>query len=166
VPFVRDGLARGEAILAGVGAPVADLLCEVLSDQWPEVASFDMSELGRNPGRIIAAMWDFARRHAEGPVRFISEPFWPGRPAESTGPATTGTGTGPAGSRSRAHRRRVSRRHEEISRGRSASQPAPGHAAPADRPARTRAGAPGSSAVIRSAIRASVAGSVTNGGIP
>jgi hypothetical protein len=69
------------------------------------------------------------------------------------------------GSWSCAQRRRVSRRHDEISRG-PPSPAGPRHAAPADRPAAARAPAPGSIAVIRSAIRASVAGSVTNGGSP
>jgi anti-sigma regulatory factor (Ser/Thr protein kinase) len=79
-PFATDGLARGEAVLAGVGPAAAGLLRDKLGGDWQRVVCFDMTDLGRNPGRIIAAMWDFARQHADRPVRFLSEPFWPGRP--------------------------------------------------------------------------------------
>ncbi len=41
----------------------------------------DMTELGRNPGRIISAVWEFISRHAGRPVRFIGEPLWPARTA-------------------------------------------------------------------------------------
>ena len=41
----------------------------------------DITELGRNPGRIISAVWEFISRHAGRPVRFIGEPLWPARTA-------------------------------------------------------------------------------------
>jgi anti-sigma regulatory factor (Ser/Thr protein kinase) len=81
--FVRDGLRRDEAVSVGVGRPVTRLLRQALPDEEPRIAFTDMTELGRNPGRIIAAMSDFASRNAGRAVRFVTEPFWPTRsPAE------------------------------------------------------------------------------------
>jgi anti-sigma regulatory factor (Ser/Thr protein kinase) len=86
--FVEDGLRRGEAVSVGLSAGLGRRLGRVLGTQRL-VAYFDMTELGRNPGRIIGAMLDFARTHAGGPaaardaagppLRYVSEPFWAGR---------------------------------------------------------------------------------------
>jgi anti-sigma regulatory factor (Ser/Thr protein kinase) len=86
--FVEDGLRRGEAVSIGLSAGLGRRLGRILGTQRL-VAYFDMTELGRNPGRIIAAMLDFARTHAGGapaapdragqPLRYVSEPFWAGR---------------------------------------------------------------------------------------
>jgi anti-sigma regulatory factor (Ser/Thr protein kinase) len=86
--FVEDGLRHGEAVSIGLSAGLGRRLGRVLGSQRL-VAYFDMTELGRNPGRIIAAMLDFARTHAGGapavrdragpPLRYVSEPFWAGR---------------------------------------------------------------------------------------
>src|SRR5450755_882479 len=77
--FVRGGLTAGEAVSVGVGGPVARVLREALPDPEPRVAITDITELGRNPGRIIAAMTDYASRNPQRPVRFVSEPFWAAR---------------------------------------------------------------------------------------
>jgi anti-sigma regulatory factor (Ser/Thr protein kinase) len=86
--FVEDGLRQGEAVSIGLSAALGRRLGRALGSQRL-VAYFDITELGRNPGRIIAAMLDFARTHAGGteaargqsgpPLRYVSEPFWPGR---------------------------------------------------------------------------------------
>ena len=86
--FVEDGLRHGEAVSIGLSAALGRRLGRVLGTQRL-VAYFDMTELGRNPGRIIAAMLDFARTHAGAapavrdqagpPLRYVSEPFWAGR---------------------------------------------------------------------------------------
>jgi anti-sigma regulatory factor (Ser/Thr protein kinase) len=83
--FVEDGLRRGEAVSIGLSAGLGRRLGRILGSQRL-VAYFDMTELGRNPGRIIAAMLDFARTHAGGapavggaPLRYVSEPFLAGR---------------------------------------------------------------------------------------
>jgi hypothetical protein len=86
--FVRGGLAAGEAVSVGVGEPVARLLREALPAPEPRVAITDITELGRNPGRIIAAMTDYARRNPQRPVRFVSEPFWTARSAAEIVEAT------------------------------------------------------------------------------
>ena len=84
--FVEDGLRQGEAVSVGLSASLGRRLGRVLGSPR-RVAYYDMTELGRNPGRIIGAMLDFARAHggeaardpAGPPLRYVSEPFWAGR---------------------------------------------------------------------------------------
>lgn len=80
IDFVREGVRLGEPVSVGVPAPVRAVLGEWLGRE-PLVDLFDMSGLGRNPGRIIAAMLDFAGWHAGRAVRYVSEPMWAGRSA-------------------------------------------------------------------------------------
>jgi anti-sigma regulatory factor (Ser/Thr protein kinase) len=83
--FVRDGVARGEPVALAVCGPTARLLRGALGDGHPGVEFHEMSELGRNPGRIMSAASDFAGRHPGQAVRWLEEPVWPGRsPAEVT----------------------------------------------------------------------------------
>jgi anti-sigma regulatory factor (Ser/Thr protein kinase) len=82
--YVRQGLACGEAVSIGVSAPESELLRQALGDRAAQTAFFDVAELGRNPGRIIPAMLDFARAHAGRRVRHVSQPFWAGRSAAET----------------------------------------------------------------------------------
>ena len=86
--FVRDGLTRSEPVLVALSPPAAEGIRGHL-DEHPDLAFADMDQLGRNPGRIIPAVWDFADRHAGRPVRFVSEPVRPGRPAAETRAAVT-----------------------------------------------------------------------------
>jgi anti-sigma regulatory factor (Ser/Thr protein kinase) len=81
LPFVREGLARSEPVLAAVPPPAAGLLRGGLDGLSDAVTFADMTELGRNPGRIISAVWEFISRHRGRPVRFLGEPFWPARSA-------------------------------------------------------------------------------------
>jgi anti-sigma regulatory factor (Ser/Thr protein kinase) len=78
--FIHDGIGRAEPVLVGVSATLGSRLRQLLDGQ-PLVSFFDMTELGRNPGRIIPAMLDFAGAHVHRAVRFVSEPFWAGRSA-------------------------------------------------------------------------------------
>jgi anti-sigma regulatory factor (Ser/Thr protein kinase) len=86
--YVQNGLTQGEAVSVGIGRPVTRLLRQALRGEGPHLAFTDMPELGRNPGRIIAAMWDFAHRHSGRPVRFVTEPIWPARSAAEVTEAT------------------------------------------------------------------------------
>jgi anti-sigma regulatory factor (Ser/Thr protein kinase) len=79
VSFAQEGLAHGDAVSIGVSAPLDRLLGQALDERWPRLAFFDMAELGRNPGRIIPAMLDFAAAHPGRRIRYVSQPFWPGR---------------------------------------------------------------------------------------
>lgn len=78
--FVRDGLARQEPVLVAV--PEATMAW--LHRELPEADRLtftDMTELGRNPARIIPWVLGFAARHSRQPVRYLGEPAWPGRTA-------------------------------------------------------------------------------------
>jgi anti-sigma regulatory factor (Ser/Thr protein kinase) len=76
LPFVREGLERGEPVLVALGAEKLEALEDALGPNDAEYV--DMRQLGRNPARIIPAWQDFRARH-DGPVRGIGEPIWPGR---------------------------------------------------------------------------------------
>jgi anti-sigma regulatory factor (Ser/Thr protein kinase) len=81
VPFVRDGLVVGEPVLVAVPGSHVDLLSGVLGDAAAGRVRFaDMTEAGRNPGRIIPWVLNaFLEEHAGVRVRIIGEPIWPGR---------------------------------------------------------------------------------------
>lgn len=81
VPFVLDGLDRGEPVMAALVPAHLDLLRDALGAAADEVRLVDMGELGANPARIIPAWREFTDEHAEGgrPVRGIGEPVWAGR---------------------------------------------------------------------------------------
>ncbi|MGW6573846.1 anti-sigma factor RsbA family regulatory protein [Streptomyces sp. NPDC054945] len=77
--FVRTALAADEPVLVAVPGPRLDALREDLGAGTTGVTWTDMTQLGRNPGRILAALQDFADRHAGRPARIVGEPIWPGR---------------------------------------------------------------------------------------
>lgn len=82
VPFVRDGVdAHQPVMVAAVGSRIAAL--RMALGTAAEIVEFvDMSDLGRNPARIIPAWHDFLDRHrSAGPVRGVGEPIWAGRRA-------------------------------------------------------------------------------------
>ncbi|MGH3157216.1 MAG: MEDS domain-containing protein [Streptosporangiaceae bacterium] len=76
VGFIQDGIDRDEPASVGVATGVG--LREML-DGEPLVDFFDITQLGRNPGRIIAAMLDFAAINNGSLLRYFSEPVWAGR---------------------------------------------------------------------------------------
>jgi anti-sigma regulatory factor (Ser/Thr protein kinase) len=78
--FVREGISRSEPVSVCVRAALGGALAQVLRRQ-PLVAFFDMAQVGRNPGRLIPAMLDFAGAHASRTLRYVSEPLWTGRSA-------------------------------------------------------------------------------------
>ena len=84
LPFVREGIQAGEAILVAVPASHSAALQEALNGDAAEVLFANMEELGRNPGRIIPAWRDFVDEYtAQGlGVRGIGEPIWPERTAD------------------------------------------------------------------------------------
>ncbi|MBT2449767.1 sensor histidine kinase [Streptomyces sp. ISL-43] len=77
--FVRAALSADEPVLVAVPGPHLDALREDLGGSAAEITWTDMKELGRNPGRILAALQDFADRHAGRAARIVGEPIWPGR---------------------------------------------------------------------------------------
>lgn len=76
--FVDDGVEAGEPVCAMLPrttlAAVRGRL-GVAADR-DDVVLADMSEVGRNPGRIISAWHDFAVAHGGRPVRGVGQPAW------------------------------------------------------------------------------------------
>jgi anti-sigma regulatory factor (Ser/Thr protein kinase) len=82
VPFIRAGREAGEPVAVAVPGGRLDVLRAAVGPMAAEVTWLDMSEAGRNPGRIIpGVLREFADRHTGGRVRIIGEPIWPGRTA-------------------------------------------------------------------------------------
>ena len=82
VPFVRGGLALGEPVLVAVPTPNLRLILAELGTDAKAVRSFDMTQVGRNPGQIIpGVLLAFASAHPTGRVRIVGEPIWAGRTA-------------------------------------------------------------------------------------
>ncbi|WP_395570603.1 anti-sigma factor RsbA family regulatory protein [Streptomyces sp. BK79] len=80
VTFVREGLAAGEPVAVAVPAPNLELIRSGLGTDADGVTFLDMTEAGRNPGRIIpGVLRSFADTHAGERVRIIGEPIWAGR---------------------------------------------------------------------------------------
>lgn len=79
VPFVEAGLAAGEPVLVAMpGANLRRVRAAVGGTE--RVRWADMTEAGRNPGRIIPwVLQAFADRHPGRRVRIIGEPIWAGR---------------------------------------------------------------------------------------
>jgi anti-sigma regulatory factor (Ser/Thr protein kinase) len=81
VPFIREGVARGEPVLVVVGARKIARLRAALGADGAHVQFADMAAVGRNPARIIPAWEAFVHAHAGRPVRGIGEPIGPERGA-------------------------------------------------------------------------------------
>ncbi|MER0449596.1 sensor histidine kinase [Streptomyces sp. Edi4] len=80
VPFVRDGLKAGEPVAVAVPGPNLAILKAALGEDAAHVRFLDMTEAGRNPGRIIPkVLRAFADAHRHTRVRIIGEPIWAGR---------------------------------------------------------------------------------------
>jgi hypothetical protein len=86
VSFARRAVRAGDPILVMVSSPKINMLRRELGADAEKVSFADMAEVGRNPGRIIAAWHAFAQAHAGAAQLYgIGEPIYPGRsPAEMT----------------------------------------------------------------------------------
>jgi anti-sigma regulatory factor (Ser/Thr protein kinase) len=82
--FIRDSLEANEPILVVVSGERIALLRSVLGADAAAVRFADMSEVGLNPARIIAAWRGFVAEHAGAGWRFrgVGEPVWSGRSPE------------------------------------------------------------------------------------
>jgi hypothetical protein len=75
-PFIQAGVAARQPTLVVVAAPKIDALRTALGPDASYVEFADMSEVGRNPARIIPAWSEFVRRNADAPaIRGIGEPI-------------------------------------------------------------------------------------------
>jgi anti-sigma regulatory factor (Ser/Thr protein kinase) len=82
--FVREGLEQDEPVLVAVPQPGLGLIRSALSAaEATRVRTADMTQAGRNPGRIIGTVLTaFVREHAGQRVRIIGEPIWAARSAD------------------------------------------------------------------------------------
>lgn len=83
--FVTAALAASVPVLVAVPGHRLELLRSGLGTALDGAECADMTELGRNPGRILTRLLDFAGRDPGGTTLIVGEPIWPGRsPAEIT----------------------------------------------------------------------------------
>ncbi|HKN96665.1 MAG TPA: sensor histidine kinase [Pseudonocardiaceae bacterium] len=81
VPYIGAGLAAGEPVAVAVPTRQLGLLRAEL-DHTADVRLLDMTRVGRNPGRIIAAVLRaFADAYPGRGIRVVSQPVWPERSA-------------------------------------------------------------------------------------
>jgi hypothetical protein len=82
VPFIRDGVDAHQPVMVTLVPSRIEALRTELGRAARDVEFVEMSELGRNPARIIPAWRGFLDRHrSAGPVRGVGEPIWAGRRA-------------------------------------------------------------------------------------
>jgi anti-sigma regulatory factor (Ser/Thr protein kinase) len=79
VDFITDGLDQRQPVMLAVPGDRLDVLRRALGDAAHDVAMSDITDLGRNPGRILASQIAFADSRAGQPVRIVSELAWAGR---------------------------------------------------------------------------------------
>lgn len=87
VPFLADGVTAGEPVAVAVPGPNLLALRTELAARVGELADrvrwLDMTDAGRNPGRIIpGVLRAFADQYDGRPVRIVGEPIWPDRSDE------------------------------------------------------------------------------------
>jgi len=84
VPFVSDGVAAGEAVMVGMTPAREEWLRDALGQTARDVHFVDITELGRNPARIMPAWQQFFNERSVngGRVRGLGEPIWSGRRPE------------------------------------------------------------------------------------
>jgi anti-sigma regulatory factor (Ser/Thr protein kinase) len=84
LPFIRQAVGAGHPILVAVGSEKIGMLRSNLGADAERVGFADMTGIGSNPARIIAAWQAFVSEHADAAQLYgIGEPAYPGRsPAE------------------------------------------------------------------------------------
>ncbi len=86
--LIRASRARGDAVLVAVPGHKAELVRRELADDSAQVTMVDMTDLGRNPARIIPAVLTYASQQRGRHIYCIGEPIWPGRRAAEMQEAT------------------------------------------------------------------------------
>jgi anti-sigma regulatory factor (Ser/Thr protein kinase) len=79
--YVRGGLARAEPVLIATPPSKVSWLRREFNGEAGGVAFTDMTDLGRNPARIIPAIRTFMDRYPGRRIRYLGEPVWPERSA-------------------------------------------------------------------------------------
>jgi len=79
--FISEGLDQQQPVMLAVPGDRLASLRRALGDAATDVTMADITEFGRNPGRILAQQLAFVERHPGHHVRIITEPAWAGRSA-------------------------------------------------------------------------------------
>lgn len=79
MPFIAEGLEQQQPVLVAVPGDRLDALVVALGDAAADVTTADMTDFGRNPGRILAGQFSFVERHSDRRVRIVAEPAYVGR---------------------------------------------------------------------------------------
>jgi hypothetical protein len=80
LPFISEAVEADQAVLVAVPGPNLAVLEKGLGRLAANVVMTDMTEAGRNPGRILGEVLSrFVDKHRDEPVRVIGEPMWPTR---------------------------------------------------------------------------------------
>ncbi|MFI5588210.1 anti-sigma factor RsbA family regulatory protein [Amycolatopsis sp. NPDC051758] len=81
VPFLFEGLDRGEPVAVAVPERNLKIIEDALGERAADVRLIDMCQAGRNPGAILpSVLLAFAGEHTR-PVRIVGEPMWADRTA-------------------------------------------------------------------------------------
>ena len=89
MPFIREGVERGEPVLVAMLPERLTAIEAALGPEATRVDFVDMGELGANPACIIPEWRRFLEDAGEvGPVRGVGEPVWSGRRAVEVEEAT------------------------------------------------------------------------------
>ncbi|WP_053711157.1 sensor histidine kinase [Streptomyces sp. NRRL B-3648] len=86
--FVRTQAARGRPLLVVVPGERLTRLQDVFGSEYEDITWVDMRQAGRNPGRILSLLLDFADRHADRHPAIVGQPLWVGRTSAETHEAT------------------------------------------------------------------------------
>ncbi|GAB3731153.1 sensor histidine kinase [Amycolatopsis oliviviridis] len=81
VPYILEGLKLDEPVAVAVPGRNLTLIEAALGDSAADVELIDMTEAGRNPGRILPGVLLAFADNRPGPVRIVGEPIWAGRSA-------------------------------------------------------------------------------------
>lgn len=80
LPFISGAVKADQAVLVAASAPNLAALSEGLGRLAANVVMTDMTDVGRNPSRILGEVLSrFVDKHADEPVRMIGESMWPSR---------------------------------------------------------------------------------------
>jgi anti-sigma regulatory factor (Ser/Thr protein kinase) len=80
LPLISEAVTADKAVLVAVPAPNLTMLADGLGPLAADVVMTDMTEVGRNPSRILGEVLSrFVDKHQGEPVRIIDEPMWPSR---------------------------------------------------------------------------------------
>ncbi|GGW68859.1 anti-sigma regulatory factor [Streptomyces lucensis JCM 4490] len=86
--FIRKQTADERPVLVAVPGERLTVLRDLVGDAHAGVTWVDMRQAGRNPGRILSMLQDFADRHADRRPAVVGEPIWVGRTSEEAREAT------------------------------------------------------------------------------